>query len=99
MQNKPKMYRNNENKVFNNNKTIYVSYKDNNRKVNDINIIRKKINSIINSNEFIYRTKVNIVIDGMTNIKKIIGLKNDNLITIDNEYIPIERIEDIYKEK
>ena len=29
--------------------------------------------------------------------KKIIGVYNNNLVTIDNEYIPIELIKDIYK--
>ena len=29
-------------------------------------------------------------------MRKIIGIDHDNLVTIDNEYIPIESIQDIY---
>ena len=30
-------------------------------------------------------------------IKRIVAYINNNLITIDNEYIPIDKIKDIYK--
>lgn len=95
MDNKSRMYQNSVNKVFNNNKKVYFSYDDKNKK--DYNDIRKKINSIINRNDFIYTTKVNIVIDSVVYIKKIIGIKDNNLVTLDNEYIPIDKIDDIYK--
>lgn len=95
MDNKSRMYQNSVSKVFNNNKKVYFSYDDKNKK--DYNDIRKKINSIINRNDFIYTTKVNIVIDSVVYIKKIIGIKDNNLVTLDNEYIPIDKIDDIYK--
>lgn len=97
MSDKPKMYRCDTKKRFNNNKIVYASYNDNNIKVYDTNDIRKKINNIFNSDNFIYRTKVNIVIDNQIITKKIVGLYNNNLVTIDNEHIPINLISDIYK--
>ena len=97
MSDKPKMYRCDNKKIFNNNKSIYASYNDNNIKIYDTNDIRKKINNIFNSDNFIYRTKVNIVIDNKIITKKVIGIYNNNLVTIDNEHIPINMISDIYK--
>ena len=96
--NKPKMYQNKVNKEFHNNMSVYTSYGNNNKVVNNIDSgdIRKKINNIINANNFIYSKMVYIVIIGSTIMRKIIGLYGDNLITIDNEYIPITNIEDIY---
>jgi len=93
----PKMYHNNERKTFNNNKKVFVSYSDNNVIIKSTDDIRRKISSYINSNNFIYRTKVNLVIDDRVVEKKIIGMSGSNLITIDNEYIPIDKIKDIYK--
>ena len=98
MSDKPKMYRCEVKKEFNNNRNVYASYSNNNNfKVYDVNDIRKKINNLINSNNFIYRTKVNIVIDNQIITKKIVGIYNNNLVTIDNEHIPINMISDIYK--
>jgi hypothetical protein len=98
MSDKPKMYRCDKGKQFNNNRSVYVSYNDNNTfKVYDSNEIRKKINDLFNSSTFIYRTKVNIVIDNQILTKKVIGVYNNNLVTIDNEHIPISMIRDIYK--
>ncbi len=95
---KPKMYQNKIDKVFHNNKLIYMS--NNNKNINPTKVadIKNKINTILNDSSFIYRTKVKLVIDGKTLSKKIIGINNNNLVTIDNEYIPIDSIEDIYKE-
>lgn len=101
MSDKPKMYRCNVKKDFNNNRSVYASYDDNNVNSNDViydtNEIRKKINEIFGSYDFIYRTKVNIVIDNKVVTKKIIGMYNNNLVTIDDEHIPISMIKDIYK--
>ena len=95
---KPKMYKCQNKKVFNNNRSVYASYNDNNSfKIYDTNDIRKKINNIFSSHDFIYRTKVNIVIDNKIITKKVVGIYNNNLVTIDNEHIPINMISDIYK--
>jgi hypothetical protein len=98
MDNKAKMYRCERDKIFNNNRSVYASYEDNkNNVIYNSNDIRKKINNIINSDSFIYRTRVNIVIDNQVLSKKIAFIHDNNLVTIDNEYIPIELIQDIYK--
>lgn len=101
MSNKPEMYKGNIKKEFTNNRSIYTSYNDNYNeninKVYDTNEIRKKINDIISSNDFIYRARVNIVIDNYVLTRKIIGIYNNNLVTIDNEQIPISLIKDVYR--
>lgn len=94
----PKMYHHHENKIFNNSREVY--YGKNSKEVSDIlttNDIRKKINDIINSPSFIYRTNVSIVIGNDIIQRKIVGIYNNNLITIDNEQIPLDSITDIYK--
>ncbi len=96
MDNKPKMYRCDTKKEFNNNRMVYASYY-NDVKVYDNGDIREKIDNIFNSSNFIYRTKVNIVMNNQVCNKKIVGVYNDNLVTIDNEHIPINMISDIYK--
>ena len=94
---KAKMYQNRVDKVFHNNKEIYMTSDNNyNNVVFTSNEIRKKINDIINSNNFIYSKLVHIVINGEVVLKKIVGIHGDNLVTIDNEYIPLSNIEDIY---
>ena len=92
------MYQHREVKEFNNNRQVYYGMeKDNTNNILSSNDIRKKINDIVNSPSFIYRTTVNIVIGNDTITRKIIGIYDNNLITIDNEYIPIDNIKDIYK--
>lgn len=95
MNDKPKMYQNKIDKEINNNKVIYTSYSKDNYVKTNIDI-RKKVNDIINSNSFIYSKMVNIVIGNEIIKKKIIGVYNNNLITIDNEYILLDDINDIY---
>ena len=98
MSDKPKMYRGNIKKDINNNRSIYASYNNKNDiRVFDSSEVRKKIDEIFNSSTFIYRTKVNIIMNGDILVKKVIGVYNNNLVTIDNEHIPISMIDDIYK--
>ena len=98
MSDKPKMYRGIIRKDINNNRSIYTSYNDRKDiRVYDSSEVRKKIDDIFNSSTFIYRTKVNIVVNGEVLVKKVIGVYNNNLVTIDNEQIPISMIKDIYK--
>ncbi len=96
MDNKPKMYQNRVDKVFNNNRNVFTTINNKNR-VMESNDIRKKINNILNSNDYIYRVNVHILLDSGLIERKIIGVYNNNLVTIDNEYIPIDSIIDIYK--
>ena len=101
MSDKPEMYRGNIKKEFNNNRSVYASYdnkdKDKEFRLYDTSEVRNKINKIFNSDSFIYRTKVKMMIDNQLIVRKIIGVYNDNLVTIDNEHIPINMIKDIYK--
>ena len=104
----PSMYHNEINKSINNNKNVYSSLieksKDSTRTRNfnrglkfDRFSIEQKIFNIFNSKDYIYKADVTIVTDNQVIEKRIIGKNNNNLITIDNEYIPISIIRDIYK--
>ena len=100
MENKPKMYQNIIKKEFHNNKCVYASYDENSDfrvdKIVNSNDIRKKISDIIRANNFIYSKSVHIVIGSSTITRKIIGIIGNKVVTIDNEYIPIDNIKDIY---
>ena len=97
----PKMYRSFINKEIDNVQNIFSTINnefDNNIRATNYNKfdIEKKINNIFNSPNFIYKADVNILTDkGLLN-KRIIAKRNDYLITIDNETIPINIIKDIY---
>ncbi len=95
---KPELYHNKEYKEFHNNREVFMSSdRENNSSIKNSNDIRKKVNDIINSTSFIYQTMVNIVIGNEIIKKKIIGIRGNNVVTIDNEYIPLDNIKDIYK--
>lgn len=106
----PKMYHNTIDKDINNNEKMYSTMynstmHNNDRKISNNNIfinnknnytIEQKIYNIFNSPNYIYKIDVTIVTDkGKTN-KRIVGKTKTNLITMDNEYIPINTIRDIY---
>lgn len=59
--------------------------------------IDKKINDIFSSSDYIYKADVKIVTDNCILNKRIVARNRNNLITMDNEYIPISMIRDIYK--
>lgn len=104
----PEMYHNDFHKDINNNRCVFNSMIDkkeirtykkdifSNGK-NDRFTIEQKIFNIFNSKDYIYKADVTIVTDEQVLKKRIIGKNNTNLITIDNEYIPISIIRDIYK--
>ena len=102
----PKMYQNNFNKEINNNRCVFSSLidkKEERKKEQVINnnydrfTIEQKIFNIFNSKDYIYKADVTIVTDTQTLQRRIVGKNSNNLITIDNEYIPISIIRDIYK--
>ena len=86
----PRMYHNKIDKDLNTNSFI------NNR--NNLTVEQKIVN-IFNSPNYIYKIDVVIVTDNNKVIKRIIGKNKNNLITMDNEYIPINTIRDIYINK
>lgn len=96
----PKVFANNLNDVHNNENTFYFS---SDKASNDQemtrslkgNSVNEKIKEIFNSTNYIYKADVEIEFDNETVSKRIIGKNNNNLITMDNEVIPIEKIKDI----
>ena len=96
MNEKPVMYHNKILKEINNNRKVYNGLdKIDKSSLNKKDVI-KKINDIVNSNNFIYTKKVHIVLDNEIITRKIVGIINNNLVTIDYEYIPLSNIDDIY---
>lgn len=103
----PKVFANKIDKNINNNERVYVAKgsseafikEENETQLNRIDLrelnINQKIKAIFNSKSYIYKADVEIVQKGQKVIKKIIGKNGNHLITIDNEIIPIETIEDI----
>ena len=108
----PKMYRNRIEKEITNNEKIFSTMfntvtntfkKEDDRKIKIENrnnyTIEQKIASIFKSPNYIYKIDVVIVGDRETQTKRIVGKTKTNLITMDNEYIPINTIRDIYIKK
>ena len=87
----PKVYANTNLNSIKNNETIYY---DKNKIVKTKNI-ENKINELFKSPKYIYKIDVKITTSNSINTYKIIGKMNNNLITINNEKIPINEIIDI----
>ncbi len=96
----PKVYENKIDKNLDNNKKVYYSTeKEEVKKEKEEVNIKQKINDIFNSNRYIYKADVVIKKKDGEVTKKIIGKNDFDLITIDNELIPISDILDIkYKD-
>lgn len=99
----PKMYQNKITKKIDSIQKVYSTFEDRNtnnyketKKYSNISI-DKKINNIFTSSDYVYKADVTIVTDTDTIKRRIVARNNNNLITIDNEYIPISLIRDIYK--
>lgn len=96
----PSVYAGEINKKFNNNDRYYYSSpKDvvenkTTKPSKDVNIY-KKINDIFNSSSYVYKADVDILYRNGKSTKRVIGRDTNNLITIDNELIPISEIIDI----
>jgi hypothetical protein len=101
----PRMYHNKIDNDLNNNERVFSTLDSNNIHTNSfINnknnlTVEQKIVNIFNSPNYIYKIDVVIVTDNNKVIKRIIGKNKNNLITMDNEYIPINTIRDIYINK
>ena len=101
----PKMYQNKINKTVPSIQKVYSSMESNDtrgssrdREIKYSSVsIEKKIDDIFNSPDYVYKADVTIVTDGDTLRRRIVARNRNNLITIDNEYIPISVIRDIYK--
>lgn len=98
----PKMYHNKINKTVNSIQKVYSSienHKNNELRQNKYSSISidQKIEQIFKEKDFVYKADVEIITDTETIKKRIVARNQNNLITIDNEYIPISIIRDIYK--
>ena len=98
----PKMYHNKINKTVNSIQKVYNSmenHKNNELRQNKYSSISidQKIEQIFQEKDFVYKADVEIITDTETIRKRIVARNQNNLITIDNEYIPISIIRDIYK--
>ena len=94
-----KVFQNNIQKKFNNNKDIYYSRNENSKnseplKENTKNILQK-INEIFASPNYVYKANVEITLKDKKINKRIIGRNKDFIITMDNMVIPINQIIDI----
>ena len=103
----PKMYRNKIEKEITNNEKIFSTMynrlntefntKDERSNITKNNYtVEQKIANIFNSPNYIYKIDVVIVTDKGKENKRIVGKTKTNIITMDNEYIPINTIRDIY---
>lgn len=101
----PKMYQNKIDKNFDNVQKVYsslynhtstINERSNKEDIKNIYSIEQKIHNIFKSPTYIYKADVVIETDDEIINKRIIGKSKNNLITIDNEHIPISKIKDIY---
>lgn len=98
----PKMYQNKIKKDFSNIQKVFSTmYEDRSTALEeniktDMYTVEQKIYNIFKSPTYIYKADVIIVTDNGKVEKRIVGKNRDNLITMDNEYIPINTIKDIY---
>ena len=95
----PKIYVNNISKI-NNNKEVYYSFKDDNKKEIkyekvDLYKIQEKIDRLFRSNDFIYKKKFHIKTKYDEKDYIIISKSYDYLLTIDGEKIYIDNIIEI----
>lgn len=108
----PKMYRNKINKEITNNEKLFSTMYNRSNEIIDKNehrstivvskknyTVEQKIANIFNSPNYIYKIDVVIITDTSKLNKRIVGKTKTNIITIDNEYIPINTIRDIYIDK
>ncbi len=100
----PNIYTKMVEKKFNNNKTVFYSFhkekeksdkKEKKALPSEVNI-NKRIKDMFNSPNFIYKINAKVTLkDGNELNKDIIGQINRKLITIDDDFINIDEIEDI----
>ena len=95
----PKVFANKIDKPFKNNETVYYDRNEEKKeepiKINSALTINQKINQIFGSSRYVYKADVVITTKNGTLNKKIIGRNRHELITMDNEVIPVNEIIDI----
>ena len=94
----PKVFHNDINKTFNNNRNVYYSqneYDNMKETIKDNKSVYQKINEIFSSPNYVYKANVEITLKNNVIVKRIIGRNKNYIITMDNSLIPIEDIIDI----
>lgn len=97
----PSLFANKIEKKLENNSRVCITRNDNIENMEkkdvkeDVKDINKKISKIFSSPKYVYKASVTITLKDKIITKKIIGKNNKNIITLDNELIPIEDILDI----
>lgn len=97
----PGIFVNKIEKKINNNKTLYVSGKEEKitpKEEKPINV-RMKIRKLFDSTNYIYKLDTEITLKDKVVTKRIIGYNERDIITFDNELIPIHDIVDINMKK
>ena len=100
MKDLPKVFKNNVDKRFNNNKSVYYSSNEErgnniNEEIKDTKNVLQKINEIFSSPNYVYKANVEITLKDKKVTKRIIGRNKNYIITMDNMLIPISDIIDI----
>lgn len=95
----PGLFANKINKPLYNNEKVSVSKNEDRKEKIDVKSpitfeknINQKIKEIFDSPKYVYKADVLITMKDKKIIKKIVGKNQNNLITIDNELIPINDI-------
>lgn len=100
MKDLPKVFHNNIDKKFNNNKDVYYSYENRVLKEEiDTKNVLQKINDIFSSPNYVYKANVEITLKDKKLNKRIIGRNKNYIITMDNMLIPINDIINIRSTK
>lgn len=94
---KENLFVNKIDKEFRNNEKVFYSNGNNIERVPIKVDVRKKINDIFKSNDFIYKADVEIFLKDKKIKTTIIAKNNTSLMTMDNEIIKISDILDIKK--
>lgn len=94
----PGIFVNKIEKKINNNKTVYNSTKEEKPSTEPVNI-QKKIQKLFQTPNYIYKVDTKITLKDKVITKRVIGYNEKNIITFDNELIPVENILDIEIEK
>ena len=99
----PKMYQTKINKTVPSIQKVYSTINQENNQKEDKTTkyssisVEQKIDKILNAPDYVYKADVTIVTDTEKIRRRMIAREKNNIITIDNEYIPIALIRDIYK--
>ena len=100
----PKVFQNHLTNPVQNNRNVYYSktkeeipQEDRNNRTIRGNTIYEKIQNMFSSPTYVYKADVEIVLNnGERMVRKVIGSHQGQLITMDNELIPVNQIQDIY---